>query len=659
MKRIIFLVILFSLIFGSTVSATPPFNTYTRSVDFTWTETQQAYEAISFISSAEIRSPQDLFIDSNNYLYVADSSTRQIIVLNENREIVRLIGRGELTAPTGVTVNQYGEIFVADRDYVVIFCPEGELLNRFGRPDSPLFGATAAFRPLKLAVNSHGVIFIAGEAAHNGLIMLGYDGEFLGYFGANQTVLTLFQILQNTFTPRDRRHVNVPLPPTSVAIDDRGAVFTVTNGLLSERVKKLNVTGNNILPNVTSTLTTIDIAMAHHGGFFVLDTQGIIIEYNSEGWPIFSFGFTDPAVQRMGVFLSPTSIAQDNYGNLFVADGVSGLIHFFAPTEFARWVHMAMYYFDQGLYTESMAYWEEVLRFHSGFSLANMAIGQALFLKEDFTSALHSFYVARYVTGYSEAFWELRNDWMILHAGSLIVGVFALWLIFKGLRGLRGDKENKTQWRITPHPILQELAHVKKVLRSPVDAFYEIRFHNKASVKSATIMYVLLLVAYFISIVGRGFVFTETTLLSFFFSVPMLMLIFVSAVALFVVVNYLVATINEGEGSFKNVYICTAYSSAPYILLSVPATIISRVLTLNENFVFSFAMQIAVVWSFVLVFLMIKELHDYEIGAVIKNIILTVFTAGVLIVTGFVLYLLVGQVIEFALDIVMEVGVRG
>ena len=652
MKKLVALTLTLIFIFQPVaVQAIEAYQTWTPG-EYWMMPTQQAYEAMAFIAMPEIDSPQDLFIDANNYLYVADSSRRHIVVLDGDRNFVRTIGNGELSSPTGVAVNAYGEIFVADADYVVQFSATGEVLNRFGRPDSFLFGATAPFRPLKLALDARGTIYVVGEAASNGLIRLSPDGEFLGYFGANDANLTLFQALQNIFTPRERRQfLNIPIPPTNVAVDSRGAIFTVTQGLENEGIKRFNVAGNNMMEDMFG-FWAIDIAMAHHGGFFILNSDGWIIEFDSEGSVLFLFAGVDPTVQRLGVFRQPTSIVQDHSGNLLVSDALSGLIHVFTPTEFTRWVHLAMEYFEHGQYVQSMAYWEEVLRLHAAFPLAHYAIGQAMFLQEEFHQARQRFYLAGDRTGYSEAFWEIRSIWLQENSLLIVIGIVVFIALsqvwkFARKRGLRLPTP-KSQ-------IFRELGHVRKILVNPADAYYEIRFHGKASVKSATVLYIALVASFFIAIIATAYIFRW----QLWFSIPIMMLIFVLAIALFVVVNFLIAAINEGEGSFRNVYIGTAYAATPFILLAMPITLLSHVLTFSEEFVYQFLFYVAVGWSLVLQFIMIKEIHDYEMRDVIKNILLTLFTGTVIVLVVFVQYLLLQQVWEFLQAFVMEVGTRG
>jgi len=655
LKILFFIAIAFAMS-AMQVAARPAFDTVIFTHDGRVIQTQQAYDAVTSITAPEIRSPEDLFIDSDGYMYVADSASRLVVVLDHARNVARLIGEGYLTRPTGVAVNDSGEIFVADSNSVFKFDAQGVLLNEFTRPNDPLFGQASPFAPRKVALDARGNIFIAGEAAVSGIIQLDADGNFISYVGANDVNLTLFQILQNIFTPRDQRQfLAVPAPPTNLTIDSRGAVYTITAGLNHDRIKRFNVAGENILNDIPSSMNATAITMANHGGFFVIDTNGMIIEYTAEGDILFIFGGSGPATQRLGVFRQPTGIAQDANGNLYVSDSVAGLIHVFMPTEFAQWVFLALEYFELGMYTESMAYWQEVLRFHSAFSLANLATGHALFLDGDYTAARNSFFLARYVQGYSDSFWEIRNEWLYNNAWILFLGAVLLIVFFKckNFAKRKGYIKAGGTWT-AKYPIIQELLHVKKVFINPADAFYEIRFYRRATVRSAVVLYVLFFFVFMFAMFVTGFIFSTTM----FLSVPMTMTVFTGAVGLFVTVNYLVATVNEGEGSFRDVFVSTAYAVSPFILFGIPITLLTQILTLNEAFVYHFLLWASVAWSAILLFIMIKEIHDYIIRDTIKNILLTVFTSIVIVVVVFVIYLLINQVIGFFGDFFVEVGTR-
>jgi len=64
-------------------------------------------------------------------------------------------------------------------------------------------------------------------------------------------------------------------------------------------------------------------------------------------------------------------------------------------------------------------------------------------------------------------------------------------------------------------------------------------------------------------------------------------------------------------------------------------------------------------WSAILIVLMIKEIHNYTIGQLIKNIFLTIFTLLMIVLVGFLLYVLTAQVFNFIEGIIREVILRG
>jgi len=658
-KTLLILTICLNILAPTITLAEEPTNTWTISVDGEFIQTQTAYEAMAIITHEYLSRPEDLFIGADGSLFIADSDHGHIAIFDQNRHFIQIVGSGILTNPTGVFVTDY--IFVADTEHVFIFTLDGTLVNQIGRPDSPLFGRTQPFRPRKIAVDARGNLYVIGEAANNGIIQLNADGEFLGYFGANQARLSFFQALQNFFGVG--RFTILPTPPSNLAIADNGVVFTVTTHAQAERVRKLNIAGNNMFdPNWTFSLWPIDIALGNQGNFYMMTSDGFIWEYDSSANLLFVFGGQDPNQQRFGIMQQPTSIAVGSNGNLYVADAENGFVHIFAPTEFANQVHHALAYFEDGLYTQSEQYWQEVLRLNSSFRLAHIAIGQSRFIQADYEEALERFYIANNLGGYSEAFWELRHEWLMENTGTFISLLIVLLIIHALLKQIdkRTGKVHAVKQAIhqkIDSPFLQELGRMRRIFKRPLDVFYEIKREKKGSLKFATGLYIAMFIATFIAIHFAGFVFATNLIEEMGFI--LITTLFILGFGLFLIINYLISTITDGEGSFRDLYIATAYSMTPFITLAIPITLLSRGLTLNEGFVYTFLMQIAIGWSALLIFLMVKEIHDFSITQAIKNLILTISGGLITVIIGFILYILiVDQVIDFIYSIVWEVLLR-
>lgn len=647
------------------VYAQDAYKTYTISVDSMLIETQTAYEAVGVISDQAIQKPEDLYIDEHNRMYIADSGTKQIVVLDEARRLVQVVGSGILEKPTGVAVGANGDIYVADTGKVVVFSKDGKLLNTFGKPESPLFGKTQIFKPSKLAVDVRGNIYVIGEGASNGIIQLNKDGEFAGYFGANTAQNSFFQAFRNMVTAGSgirSGFMNVPIAPTNIGIDARGIVYTVTNGLESQAVKKLNVAGKNMLPgSMYNPSSAIDIEVGNQGNFYVLVSEGGVIEYTSTGNTLFVFGEKSSNSQRLGVLKDPSAIAVDPQGKIYLADRTLGLIHTFEPTAFADLVHQGLSDYEEGLYVQSEEYWKQVLQLNSSFALAHIAMGEAYYKQMQYKEALDSFELANHVEGYSEAFWEIRYNWIEDHIAQILMGLIILviaWKILKFvdkrtncLRGIRAAWKKVKSVRL-----IDELLLLFRMFRHPIDTFEEITVKKRASVLSASILYFIFFIEFLLTLVLTGFIFSSQMLENT--GLFLIITVFISALALFIVVNYLISTINDGEGSFKEVYIGTIYSLAPYIVFILPITLLSNVLTTNEAFIYDFSMQIIIAWSLLNLCMMIKEIHDYSVGETVKNIVLTIFGSIITVTVLIIVYILLNQVYEFIYSLVMEVSIR-
>ena len=122
--------------------------------------------------------------------------------------------------------------------------------------------------------------------------------------------------------------------------------------------------------------------------------------------------------------------------------------------------------------------------------------------------------------------------------------------------------------------------------------------------------------------------------------------------------NYLICTINEGEGKLKHIYSSFVYSFAPYIVLMPVIFLLSHVVTYNEVFFVEFATMFMYVWILILVFLSIKEINDYSVKDTVKIIGLTLFTILIAVLLAFIIYVLWSQVFEFLQAIVGEVVYR-
>jgi uncharacterized membrane protein (GlpM family) len=545
------------------------------------------------------------------------------------------------------------------------YSQEGEMIQEYGRPDSPLFGTRSPYKPQKVTVDKRGNLYIIGEGSNNGIIQIGQDGTFLGFFGVNRTQSSLMSVVQDALTTegqKSRMFIKVPPAPTNIAIDEKGLVFTVTAGTGFEVIRKLNIAGSNILPSDISDTTNLrDITVGPLGNFFVLENNGRIYEYDSYGNLLFIFGGKDDGTNRLGLFKDPTGISVDNLGRLLVTDRERGTIQMLEPTAFAEMMHGGISLYAEGLYVESGKYWSEVLRLNSSIGLAHYAMGEAYYKQQQYDEALESFKIVNSKEGYSNSFWEIRNIWMQEHLSkvfAVIIGMFAIRASVLYVDKKKGIlTQPRKRWKaIKAKTLISELLFLVNFLKKPVDSFYYVKRVRKVSLLSATILYFVLFVEYLMMKYFTGFIFrgSNADQINFAFELVTLFL----PILLFIVSNYLVSTISDGEGRFRDIYIGTIYSIAPYLVFIIPVTLLSNALTLNEAFLYTFSMQVMIGWSLVILFIMVKEIHAYEFFETVRNILITIFCMIIIVLVCFIIYVLMDQVVDFVTAIIQEVILR-
>jgi hypothetical protein len=60
-----------------------------------------------------------------------------------------------------------------------------------------------------------------------------------------------------------------------------------------------------------------------------------------------------------------------------------------------------------------------------------------------------------------------------------------------------------------------------------------------------------------------------------------------------------------------------------------------------------------------MLFIMVKEIQNYSFWETVRNVLTTIFTMALFVLTGYILYVLFNQLFDFISAIVQEVRLRG
>ena len=676
------------------VAALSAYQTYTLDRNGDLVPTNEAYEAVAMVrhlsDDTTFNGAKDLFIDDEDYIYVADTGNQRIVVLDPELELLYSFGTDVLVKPLGIFVEgdliyvadyglglqatDLGAIYVFQIDKTKDTAEEAiTLVSTFSTPSSALLEVDGfIFRPMKIAVDADHTMYIVNQGTTSGVLMVNAANRFINYFAANSVVISLWDRIQRIIYQGNENvnlTKNIPTPVANVTLDGAGYFYTVTQTAIADsangdNLKKVNIGGTNYFPDdMYIYRDVVDACTGAVGNVYAVTSAGFILEYDNQGNLLFQWGGTGTANDKLGLFMSASAIAVDSTGNVFVLDDHANRnsIQIFRETEFAYQVHRALDLYNQARYVESIEVWQEVLRYNSMLDMAYRGIGLGYMMDEQYELALANFKIAYDKTDYSEAYWEIRNVWMTDHFSALLlwggVAVFAVvglafadrkWRIFEPVRtGVR------TMGKVR---LFRECAYMFRFLKHPADACYEIKAKNKVSVGSAFAILGALFGLYILSMVGTGFIFNnvvieETILVNEALTIVIPIVIFVFA-------NYLMSSLMEGEGTLKATFINTIGALMPIFILFPFVILISNFITLNESFLYTFGIGLMVAWAVVLVFFNIKETHNYSVGQTFMNLFMTVLMMVVIIVVLIMVYLMVLQVTNFVSDIVKEVILR-
>ena len=125
-----------------------------------------------------------------------------------------------------------------------------------------------------------------------------------------------------------------------------------------------------------------------------------------------------------------------------------------------------------------------------------------------------------------------------------------------------------------------------------------------------------------------------------------------------VVANWAMCTLFDGEGSMKNIFINSAYALIPYITGYLIGTLMSHFL-IRDEYVFIQAIEIiGTCWSFVLIISGIKAVHQFSFGKTIALMLLTIVAMIAILFLLVLLLTLFQQVLIFILSIYTELSYR-
>lgn len=197
---------------------------------------------------------------------------------------------------------------------------------------------------------------------------------------------------------------------------------------------------------------------------------------------------------------------------------------------------------------------------------------------------------------------------------------------------------------------------VKHTVIHPFEGFENLRWKKAGSLR---ISFLIIIMLFFATIADErlyGFQFYESYDKTF--NIVPYIVKSVVVFAAWVVGNWSVCTLLDGEGTMKNICIYSSYSLIPYVLQIYINVILSHVLISDELIFMEIIRLTGTAWSILLLFMAIKAVHQYTFT---KTILAVVLTIAAMLIMLFLLVLfmsLIQQVYIFISTLYTEITYR-
>ena len=194
------------------------------------------------------------------------------------------------------------------------------------------------------------------------------------------------------------------------------------------------------------------------------------------------------------------------------------------------------------------------------------------------------------------------------------------------------------------------------VMRHPFEGYDDLRWKKGYNMKVAWVIVIAFFIISVASAQFTGFLFNNTYV-KVFNIVPY----FSSSVILFltwVVGNWSLCTLFDGEGTMRNIFCVSAYALLPYLFSELIVIIASNFLLRTEGGFISFFRYLGIVWSIVLMISGMKTVHQYSIPKTLVAMFFTVVAMAIILFLAVLLLTLFQQVFVFGYSIYTELMYR-
>ncbi len=707
-KRILSFLTLFILVavLATSASAFSSYATYTYSADGYALLSPDAYVPDKIIDANYIGlsypfdDPRDLTVDDEENVYLVDGANNRVIVMDRYYKYKFELGRflnehgvwDSFNSPSGVFISdKYIYVCDTNNNRIVMFTRDGKYHKIIPKPVSPLFTEAAVYKPVAVAVDQYNRLFVVSSTTYQGIIVMDDNAKFSGFIGAQKVVISPMEIIWRRLQTKEQRESQQEYVSTefnNITIDKDGFIYVTTSSIdensvasaINSRsksgdyapVKKLNASGADIMSRngfwppsgeinfsfssragaISGPSKIIDVAVGPEGTWSIIDEKrSKVFTYDKYGNLLFAFGDTG---EQLGNIYNIEAITYKG-DDILLLDKSKDCFTVYKRTEYGNLLIEALAHQNQRRYDMAVSDWMDILQRNSNFDAAYIGIGDALKRDAKYKEAMEYYKFAYNTASYSDAFREVRKEWVAKWIWTIPIIVVVICVLLTKFFKYAARVNKATQLKVGRKTLKEELLYGFHLIFHPFDGFWDLKHEYRGSVRAGIIYIIVTILSFYYQSIGTGYIFNPTeSYMNIFAQIASV----VVPLLLWVVANWCLTTLFDGEGSFKDIFIATSYSLLPIPMLVIPSVILSNILAQNEGQLITLLVSIAFFWMGILIFFGMMVTHDYSLLKNVTTSLGTIIGMGFIIFVSILFSTLVAQMVSFISSIIVELTYR-
>ena len=130
---------------------------------------------------------------------------------------------------------------------------------------------------------------------------------------------------------------------------------------------------------------------------------------------------------------------------------------------------------------------------------------------------------------------------------------------------------------------------------------------------------------------------------------------------LWCIANWCLTSLMDGKGSFKDIFISVCYATIPLCFFMLPSALLSNALVLDEAVIVSYMMNIAYVWTGILIVASSMTVHSYSFGKNVLSIfggMMASLGMGIILFLAMLFLSVSNRMISFIGGLISEISIR-